>query len=205
MASTHSSGGICLANLSLKTLGVISSKKNLFPTTFGKMSRPKVKTYFGRYQPKQRSRFENTFWGACLKTFSRDTNMVSKQLPNRSLNFFLGKYPPRLWKNTLRRCWTVFENGFGRYFRKRITSGICCELFDDHLWEMFPKIFLILQGWYGGEICPSMFLALFQAYLPEGMFKRHAVFLGDISQKNRHLPKDCWKQIILWRYHPEGL
>ena len=176
MASTHSSGGICLANFSLKTLGVISSKKKLLPTTFRKMSRPKASTYFGRYHPKHRICFENTFWGACLKTFSRSIGgQMSPTFPWRifweisptkwSANhsptdpwFFFSKYLPRPWKNTLKRCWTVFENGFGRHFRKKnITSGICWELLDDRFWEVFLKIFLVLQG-YVGDICPSMFL-----------------------------------------------
>ena len=49
MESSQSSGGICLANLSSKTLWVISPKKNLFPATFWKMSRPKARNHFGRY------------------------------------------------------------------------------------------------------------------------------------------------------------
>ena len=51
---------------------------------------------------------------------------------------------------------------------------------------MFLKIFLVLQG-YVGDICPSMFLEYFKAYLPEGIFKTNAMFLGDISPKNSAL------------------
>ena len=89
----------------------VSSKNNLFPTTFWKMSRPKARKYFGRYHLKHCSCFENTFWGGCLKICSRNIGgqmsptfpwrilweippMVSKELTNRSLAF-LEKYLPR--------------------------------------------------------------------------------------------------------------
>ena len=103
MASTHSSGGICLANLSLKTLGVIIC----FQQPLGRRLAQRqehilgditqntafvLKIPSGRHAWKH---FQEALGDKCPQNFPDEyfgkylPQMVSKQLPNRSLKFFL--------------------------------------------------------------------------------------------------------------------
>ena len=83
-------------------------------------------------------------------------------------------------------------------------QGSVGELFADHLWEIFPEIFVreIL-----GTFVPQCFLKMLSG-MPPRSFKTNAVFWV-ISPKicsclwARRLPRGCWKQIITPRVFNE--
>ena len=110
MASTFSSGGICLANLSLKTLWVISPKKKMYPATFWKMSRPKARKKLGDiYPPKHRVCIENT----CCEVFLKKIQYTLKdRFPRHFLDEYFGKHLPKLVikqlpNRSMKYCWEV--------------------------------------------------------------------------------------------------
>ena len=141
---------------------VISPKKNLFPATFWKMSRPKAKTTFWEflgdtYPPRHSFCIENTCCEVCLKKiqytlkdrFPRHfldehfgkhlPKLVIKQLPNRSMTFV---FPEVSSKAIQKICFNIFLNtAFDPSKRCRIFGNIFLPHISQDSLGVFLKYF----------------------------------------------------------------
>ena len=121
------------------------------------------------------------------------------------LCFFFRKYLPKPFSKTVQHLFKVFFHGLGRYLLKK-NQGSVGEWFADHLWEIFPKIFVREML---GTFVPQCFLKMFSGMPPRRDFQNKCGVLGDISQ-NMCLPlgetssERLLETNFSWKISPRG-
>ena len=187
------------------------------------MSRPpKGEFFLGDITQKHCICFENTFWEIRLKIFKKHwgTNVPNISLKNEEYfeehlpKTVIQQFPTDPWgyffsgsifQNHSQKLFNIFLKCFSMVLEgtcQKKLQGSVGELFADHLWEIFPEIFVreIL-----GTFVPQCFLKMLSGMPPRRYFQNKCGVLGDISQ-NMFLPlgEASSEGLLETNYHPEG-